>query len=264
MIKKLTLFSALFVLFSFSIHKEKKFIPPGTVAITEEFFVDEAEISNLSWLEYEYWTAQKFGKTSQEYLATLPDTLVWRKVGSYNEPYVKYYYRHKAYRDFPVVGISYEQALAFCKWRTERVKELYAIRYKKELNIEYTLPSKEEWEFVSTCGSGVLSHDGRDEKGRATLNCARNSNDTLLIDKRPDNGKYPDVTTQVYAYSKNYFGLFNTLGNVAEMVLEKGICKGGSWKSPLSECRAGSDIPYTQPESWLGFRCVCKLQQPIH
>jgi formylglycine-generating enzyme required for sulfatase activity len=246
---------------SFSVQRTKKFIPPGTVQISETFFADETEVSNLSWLEYEHWTAVKYGFGSKEHQAVLPDTLVWRNAESYNEPYVKYYYRHPGYHNFPVVGVNYEQALIFCKWRTERVKEYYALIHKKELVIEYTLPNKEEWELISMSSSSVLNNKGRDEKGLATLNCARELEDSLLKDKRINNGKFPDVTTPVYAYKPNRFGLFNSLGNVSEMVLEKGLSKGGGWRHPLEQCRVGKEILYTKTEAWLGFRCVCILKQ---
>ncbi len=261
MIKKISVFVVLGLCFSFSSSKVKKLIPPGTVQITENLFVDETEVSNLSWLEYEYWTKVKYGYHSPQHLETLPDTLVWRNTESFNEPYVLYYYRHPAYKNFPVVGVNYEQALAFCKWRSDRVKEYYALAHKKEFPAEYSLPTKAEWELVSMNSSTMLRNKGRDEKGRALLNCAREKNDTLLIDKRPVNGKYPDVTTPVYSYWPNQFGLFNSLGNVAEMVMEKGICKGGGWRNNLEDCRVGKDHSYTKTEAWLGFRCICKLKQ---
>ena len=261
MIKKICVIIFLGLGFSFNSFNDKKIIPPGTVQITENFFADETEVSNLSWLEYEYWTKVKYGYHSPQHVETLPDTLVWRNAESFNEPYVVHYYRHTAYKNFPVVGVSYEQVLAFCKWRTECVKEFYALAHKKEYQIEYTLPSKTEWELISMSSSSILQNKGRDEKGRATLNCAREKSDTLLIDNRPKHGKYPDRTTPVYSYWPNRFGLFNSLGNVAEMVLEKGISKGGGWRQSLEECRVGKDIQYSKTESWLGFRCVCKVKQ---
>lgn len=235
--------------FSFTDKKRKQNIPAGTVQITETFFADKVEISNFAWQEYEKWTEIKFGKNSKEHLAVLPDTLVWRDSLSYNEPYVQYYYRHVGYRDFPVVGISYEQALAYCKWRTERVKEYYAIRYKKDWNIEYRLPTKEEWEFLS---NNMLPSDKKNKKGEYGMNCIR----------RDDTLSYAgiDVTTPVYSYYPNRFGLYNMFGNVAEMVSEKGIYKGGSWHHEQKYCRAGQNFEYTKPTSWLGFRCVCVVK----
>lgn len=258
MMKYITLFALAGFLFSFSINKPKKFIPPGTVQITESLFADETEISNHSWREYEFWVKTKYGEGSKEHLAVLPDTLVWRQDYATNEPYVKYYYRHVAYKDYPVVGISHSQAEAFCNWRTERVKEYYMIRYKKELHIEYRLPSKEEWELLSNNGANVFSNKGWDKKGYFKLNCAHKGIDTIAM---PVAAQKFDVTAPIYSYWSNSFGLFNTIGNVSEMIQEPGISKGGSWKHDLEQCRSGKDISYTKAEAWLGFRCVCVFKQ---
>jgi sulfatase modifying factor 1 len=53
----------------------------------------------------------------------MPDTLVWRKPLSYNEPYVENYLRHPAFQDYPVVGVSWDQAQDYCIWRTDRTNE---------------------------------------------------------------------------------------------------------------------------------------------
>lgn len=236
-----------------SFTKEKTFIPPGTVQINDTLFADETEVSNFSWLEYTWNTAATYGKDSKEYKSCLPDTLVWREKNSYNEPYVNYYFRHIAYRDYPVVGISYEQAVAFCKWRTERVK-MFLTRKRdfKNHNFEYRLPSREEWEQLAYSSSNVLFNNGKNEKDKYQINCAH-----------PDTVRtpYPDVTTPVYSYSKNFIGLYNMLGNVAEMVQEKGISKGGGWRNRLEECRVGKEQEYTKPNSWTGFRCVCVIKK---
>jgi len=235
---------------SFAVQKDKKLIPPGTVQISETFFADETEVSNMAWMEYESWTKTKFGANSAEHLSTLPDTLVWREKNATNEPYVQHYYRHAAYRNYPVVGISYEQAVAFCKWRTERVKESLMLSRKKEYSITYRLPTKEEWELLSNNGTNIFPGNGKNEKGISKLNCM-NPNDTASY------AGANDITAPVYSYWQNRFGLFNTFGNVSEMVSEKGISKGGSWRHDLESCRAGKNIAYSKPEAWLGLRCVC-------
>jgi formylglycine-generating enzyme required for sulfatase activity len=153
-----------FLTVSFSSAKPKKFIPPGTVQITETFFADECEIDNLAWLEYEYWTKIKYGYKSPEHILTLPDTLVNREPLTWSQPYVEYYYRHPAYRNYPVIGVSFEQVLAYCKWRTERVKEFWALSNKTEINFEYRLPTKAEWEMLSLNGAGYLDDNGKDKK----------------------------------------------------------------------------------------------------
>lgn len=256
MIKKQLFFAAIIIAisFSFSLKKEKEFIPPGTVQISEILFADEVEIYNFAWQEYESWTKLKYGTGSKEHLAMLPDTLVWRQKISNNEPYVTHYYRHPAYKNHPVVGVSYEQAVAFCKWRTARVKESYYKKNKKEVNIEYRLPTKEEWELISN-GKEMFA-DGGIKNGEVMFN-HRYMSDSASRKYFEKHGSYQDVTTTAYSYYQNKFGLFCIFGNVAEMVSEKGISKGGSWRNLLEECRPEKELPYTEPTAWLGFRCVC-------
>lgn len=93
------------------------------------FYMDETEVTNFDYLEYLYWQNRVHGGDNPVvYQKALPDTLVWRNKLSYNEPYVLYYLRHPAYRDYPVVGVNWLQAAEYCKWRTDRVNEMIMIR----------------------------------------------------------------------------------------------------------------------------------------
>lgn len=240
---------------SFSEHKT--FVPPGTVKINDTLFADRTEVSNLAWLEYEQWTKQTYGAGSKEHVACLPDTLVWRQKLSYNEPYVLYYYRHPAYRNYPVVGISYEQAVAYCAWRTEYVRSALSKQHNANpYDLTYRLPDKHEWEALAQSNLEAISKGGKDKKGRLTIMCVNPSykGDCLY-------GKYSDVMAPVEEFPKNALGLFNMSGNVAEMVMEKGICKGGGWKNALDDCRPAVDAHYSDPTSWIGFRCVCVVKK---
>ena len=88
------------------------------------FYIDETEVTNLDYLEYLFWLKRVYGESYPEvYKNALPDTLVWRDKLGYNEPYVKNYLRHPAYKNYPVVGVSWQQATDYCAWRTDRVNE---------------------------------------------------------------------------------------------------------------------------------------------
>lgn len=91
--------------------------------------MDEVEVTNQYWLDYLHWLKLVYGDSYPEIInRALPDTLVWREKMEYNEPYVENYFRHPAYRDYPVVGVSWLQASDYCAWRTDRVNEVILIR----------------------------------------------------------------------------------------------------------------------------------------
>ena len=101
---------------------------PRKVTVSS-FYMDETEVTNFAWTEYLYWLKRTYGNDYREiYTNALPDSLIWRNKLSYNEAYVKYYLRHPAYRDYPVVGVSWLQATNYCKWRTDRVNEYILVR----------------------------------------------------------------------------------------------------------------------------------------
>ncbi|HET6558570.1 MAG TPA: SUMF1/EgtB/PvdO family nonheme iron enzyme [Prolixibacteraceae bacterium] len=95
---------------------------PKRVTIAS-FYMDESEVSNIDYREYLYWLRRVYPQNPEKYREALPDTLVWREKLAYNEPYVSNYLRHPAYGHYPVVGVSWKQADAYSKWRTDRVNE---------------------------------------------------------------------------------------------------------------------------------------------
>ena len=94
----------------------------------QSFYMDETEVTNLMYLEYLDWLKSVFPPEDENfrriYEGALPDTLVWRNRLGFNEVMTNNYLRHPAYADYPVVGVSWIQAVEFSSWRTDRVNEL--------------------------------------------------------------------------------------------------------------------------------------------
>ncbi len=244
---------------------EKLFVPPGTVKINDALYFDKTEISNLHWRGYVSWNEKFYGKNSTQYLNSLYDTLVWKTELIYGEPYINYYHSHPAYNDFPVVGISWEQAVEFCKWRTERVQEMMSANaYSKKILpvfFNYRLPTEAEWETVAKAG-----YSGKFEKQIEKKNYKPTQLRNVISDSIPPPGyNYPGnlnatITAPVISYFPNEYGIYNLFGNVAEMIAENGVAKGGSWRDRNKEVTLENRFPYESAAAWLGFRCVCEVK----
>lgn len=89
------------------------------------FYLDQKEVSNKDYKEYLHWLEKVYIPTNQDSIVNQarPDTLVWRSELAYNEPMVEAYFRHPSFNDYPVVGISWNQANEYCRWRTDRANE---------------------------------------------------------------------------------------------------------------------------------------------
>ena len=245
-------------LLSFKIDSKKK-NPPGTNKIEENIFFDITEVRNVDWREFMSWTKENYGKKSKEYLLIIPDTTVWNKKGL--EALQEKYLTHTTFNDYPVVGISYEQALGYCKWRSDRVNEAIYIK-SNNLNIsnnksnkdypeiyKYRLPTKEEWEKIAK-----LDYS---EKTKTQLKDKNVQRYNLHSDKGEDKMEI-NITAPVKSYWPNEKGIYNLIGNVAEMISEKGKAKGGSWIQNLKDINIEKDFKYEKPTNWIGFRCICE------
>ncbi len=215
-----------------------------------------------------------------------PDTLVWLSDFSYsaNEPMVEGYFSHPAYRNYPVVGVTWRQARAFNAWRTN-----YNNNYKYSHNLpvrgHYSLPSETEFEYAARGG-----RIGTDYPWGGPY--IKNAKGCLLANFKPGRGNYSDdggaYTVNVRSYFPNDYGLYNMAGNVAEwtsdafdesastfthdlapsmsyeakpndpIVLKRKVVRGGSWKDVgyfLQNSTRTFEYQDTA-KSYIGFRCV--------
>jgi len=94
----------------------------------QSFYMDETEVTNIMYLEYLDWIKRVYPPTDENFRAiyngALPDTLVWRNRLGYNEVMTENYLRHPGYAEYPVVGVSWIQAVEYANWRSDRVNEL--------------------------------------------------------------------------------------------------------------------------------------------
>src|SRR6266446_7733463 len=116
---------------------KQDFTPANCVWLRDNEFIDQTEISNIDYREYLGWL-KKFRNDSVS-SSQYPDTLAWRNVLASGEPFVKFYFTHPAYSQYPVVGVSYDQGVAYCQWRSDRAMELIAADKKKHPNKKYPL-----------------------------------------------------------------------------------------------------------------------------
>jgi formylglycine-generating enzyme required for sulfatase activity len=208
-----------------------KQIDRSMAKISGSLYASKFEVSNKNYREF-LTVLIKENRMSELSIARI-DTLKWNEnISSFsNNPYVDYYHKHPAYNDYPVVNVSYEAAQLYCEWLTL----IYNSSPKRKFNkVKFRLPSEKEWEMAARGGDSLAKYPWkgeflRNKKGLYQCNFAREANDTIgIADKLNDSA---DITAQVNSYYPNQFGMFNLSGNVAEMLSDKQIIKGGSWQS---------------------------------
>lgn len=211
-----------------------------------------------------------------------PDTMVWIRdfQFAYNEPMLHGYFSYPGYAEYPVVGVTWEQAHAFCHWRTN-----YFRSANKEVSQYYRLPTESEWEYAARGGRKMAMYPWGG-------NYARDAKGCFLANFKPYRGSYNDdtgsMTMRVAQFRPNDFGLFDMAGNVAEWtassfnpssntyisdinpdfqymarkddsdMLKKKVIRGGSWKDISYYMQCGVRTYEYQYESrpYIGFRCV--------
>ena len=238
-----------------------------------------------SWLDIQAAAKSKGGKRQDfirtEQVKVYPDTTVWIKDYnySYNEPMHNDYFWHKAYGEYPVVGVKQSQAVAFCEWRT-LYKNTYVKSKKKgrDLVNKFRLPSEAEWEYAARGGlqSATFPWGGPYTK---------NDRGCFLANFKPNRGDYAAdnalYTVEAKSFDPNGYNLYNMSGNVAEWTAtaydagayeyvstmspniqdhknKRKVVRGGSWKDVAYMLQVSTrDYEYADSaRSYIGFRTV--------
>ncbi len=215
-----------------------------------------------------------------------PDTLVWMAdyTYSFNEPWTKMYFWHPAFDDYPVVGVNWVQANAFCTWRTEFMNN-YLVSKGEPWVQDYRLPTEAEWEYAARGGSSLSMYPWGGPYTRNNTGC-------FIANFKPLRGNYGDDggmrTVAVHSFAPNDYNLYDMAGNVAEWTsnafdesaysfthdlnpdyrynatekdppaLKRKVIRGGSWKDIAYYIQVGTRTYEYQDsaKSYVGFRCV--------
>lgn len=252
--------------------KNYVFINPGKVLIEKDsfqlegFFISKYEISNKEYnLFLQDMKAKGKWNTSLEI-----DTSSWTE--GYNVMMLPYK-SHPAFQNYPVVSISYEAAMEYCKWLEEQLN-------KEEFEFTVSLPGRNQWVYAAQGSSKNIGYVWGDRIldtkalyfcnfngcGAETIHFNEETNQVEIIKSAGSNSSHytsdnADMWAPVNSYKPSRFGLFNMNGNVAEMVLEKGTACGGGFRSYGYDVRNESIMHYADPQIDIGFRPVIMFRR---
>jgi len=263
----------------------------------DERFAGKKEL-DVSQMMYEYqwydWqraahdpVSSRTAHIKRDVVNIYPDTLVWIRdfSYSYNEPMTRNYFWHPAFDDYPVVGVNWRTAKAFCYWRG-RIWDSFQAERGDGINTEdFRLPTEFEWEYASRGGHDLAPYPWGGYYMRNAKGC-------LLANFKPGRGNYPEdgglYTVKADAYFPNDYGLYNMAGNVAEWTetayhenayafihdlnpdlrydareddseaQKRKVIRGGSWKDIAFFLQTGTRHYEFQDttKSYVGFRCA--------
>ncbi len=246
----------------------------------------KTEYIKYYYSEFDLEKAARKGANRKDYkikvepLPIYPDTTVWIKDFnySYNDPMHQDYFRHQAYGDYPVVGVKWDQAKAFCHWRTKKKNDYLRGKKNAAAVPAFRLPTEAEWEYAARGGLQFATYPWGTGSTTSDRGC-------FLANFKPVRGDYAVdgalYTVEAKSYNANDYGLYNMAGNVSEWTStayngasyylsstmnpnvedrknKRKIVRGGSWKDVAYFLEVGTrDFEYADTaRSFIGFRTV--------
>jgi formylglycine-generating enzyme required for sulfatase activity len=278
-------------------------IPPNTVAINDTLYCDKTELANIDYREYQAWVLSVYGKDSEKYQSTIihseptiygfidemqtnSDTVFLKWFGHIHSyiSFAESYFNHPSYDEYPVVGISYKQALDYTEWRSDRVYEMMLLKkgligIKSNINSEnhftierylngqyydykplrtvpiprYRIPTIEEWELIAKSKGG--NDWGIDFKNKEVQKYQSKSSVFFLTKDYLANPKYwekkkSEVSKDILPYTshvQSFFSYENKIFNLIGNVAEMTNTEG-----------------VAKGGSWCHFKEESKIKNNIH
>src|SRR3989339_270099 len=215
-----------------AIIKQTEFVNNGFVKIGTNIYISKFEATVKEYHNFLNSERNKYSKF-------LYDSSLLKKSAV---PQFEKYFNHPAYANCPIICVSYESALAYCDWLTIQYSKNPKAKFK---NVKFRLPSPEEWK-ISVDKELIDKNNRFVDTNLFYTN--RMSNISLNLKPNYD----PHFAIDVNSYKPNLLGLYNLIGNVAEMTTEKGKAKGGSWGDYITNCEINKFQIYSGPSSTVG------------
>lgn len=294
-----TFFALVLIAFSSVAQKKSPIlpIPPDGIYLYDNLYMDQSLIANIHWLEFLHYakdSGEVFYKSCLPDTTVWFQNEDYADYVSYH--YLRYpgfrYYPVVGINHCQALRYcelrSKEVTMGMNTWKNNKWENYYIV-------IKYRLPTEEEWEYAASGGLDSLEYPyGTDElyidlkinprkwtkecykvalQEDSTLSKRQLYQDIKAYKQQKHSSilfKYPypyflkekasnNPTKWIFANPPNPYGFYNMVGNVAELIEDTTIVKGGSYQHRLEECQVTHDLPYQQPTNWIGFRCIAEV-----
>ena len=253
------------------------YVPSGQYTLNGEtksiqgFYIQSTEVSNLDYKEFLF--DLKYQGRTEDLAKAQVHSEGWKQAMASAGPFVENYFDHKAYENYPVVNISHEAAEMYCEWLSTKLAVRYPDYYYK-----VRLPEEIEWCYAASAGQAGRAYPNgpylHNSKGQLQYNYRHLGDEAIHRDKASGaitvkegvmaaaaDGTFFSPSPTI-SYEPNDFGLFNTSGNVAEMLREPGHTKGGCFNSTGYDIRIDAPDEFAGqagPSPYIGFRPVISV-----